>query len=238
MMLYPSRFFITALILALALVEGKKDVGILFKATSPWELMFGQTPYPRTLIRMALPNWSTGRLQQNFCPHQNIIELRGGGSSTKSTSNKKESLVKKASAEKSSTSSAAITEGWKNSLASGLASVCAKVLLQPFDTIKTVQQHSPETLSLLQAIQSVLNRPSGAGWKDLYAGVVVSALGSIPSISLYYGIYSYCKRVLFVWMLEARKNETTKSNNGYSDRTLKLLAVGMAAATGTYGNSQ
>ena len=40
-------------------------------------------------------------------------------------------------------SRAAVIEGLKNGLASGLATACAKLLLQPFDTLKTVQQVGP-----------------------------------------------------------------------------------------------
>ncbi|CAJ1961996.1 unnamed protein product [Cylindrotheca closterium] len=155
-----------------------------------------------------------------------VLNFRGGGVAGV----KLDSSTNKSS---SNSSSSAATEGWKNSIASGLASVCAKTLLQPFDTIKTVQQHSQRetTLTLMEAMQVVVQREGN--WKDLYAGLVVSALGSIPSISLYYGIYSYCKRVLFSWMLEAKQQK--KGNIGAargSNQALRLLAVAMAAAIG------
>lgn len=201
-----------------------------------------------SLFLITIPNWSSRQFDREILPlpHQDRIELRGGGGGSRTVFRggrvpPRQSTNNESS--KPSSSSTAITEGWKNSLASGLASVCAKTLLQPFDTIKTVQQHSEgeTTLSLLQAMQVVLTRPDGAGWKDLYAGLTVSALGSIPSISLYYGIYSYCKRTLFSWMLEAKiqnkqinSSSTTTTSFKADDQTLKLLAVGMAAAIGKY----
>lgn len=38
---------------------------------------------------------------------------------------------------------AALSDGLRNGCASGLAAACAKLLLQPFDTVKTVQQVGP-----------------------------------------------------------------------------------------------
>lgn len=67
--------------------------------------------------------------------------------------------------------------GIKNSIASGLAAGCSKLILAPFDTIKTLQQHSrsftsvagtagagaaaESSLTLLQAAKSIMNRPRG-----------------------------------------------------------------------------
>jgi hypothetical protein len=56
--------------------------------------------------------------------------------------------------------------GMKNSLASALAAGCSKLILAPFDTIKTLQQHSRSgvaggSLSLVQAAQAVMGRPRG-----------------------------------------------------------------------------
>ena len=40
------------------------------------------------------------------------------------------------------TKSSAAINGFKNSISSGLAAGCAKTLLAPFDTIKTIQQQA------------------------------------------------------------------------------------------------
>ena len=60
--------------------------------------------------------------------------------------------------------------GFKNSLASGLAAGCSKLILAPFDTIKTLQQSSLNSgtaagvsngLSMTGAVQAIMNRPRG-----------------------------------------------------------------------------
>jgi hypothetical protein len=72
-------------------------------------------------------------------------------------------------------------------LASALAAACSKLLLAPFDTIKTLQQHSVMTtsvgtvaaaaatttpLSLVQTAQSILSRPKGV--LELYVSSILS----------------------------------------------------------------
>ena len=60
---------------------------------------------------------------------------------------------------------AAWVSGFKNSLASGLAAGCSKLLLAPFDTIKTMQQAALVSggvpLSISKAAQEILKRPKG-----------------------------------------------------------------------------
>jgi hypothetical protein len=60
--------------------------------------------------------------------------------------------------------------GMKNSVASAMAAGCSKVMLAPFDTIKTIQQHSRSAagspLSMLGAAQVIMKRPKGV-W-ELY----------------------------------------------------------------------
>jgi hypothetical protein len=60
---------------------------------------------------------------------------------------------------------AAWISGVKNSLASALAAGCSKLLLAPFDTIKTLQQHSRSAgsapLSLIEAAHVIMKRPRG-----------------------------------------------------------------------------
>ena len=84
--------------------------------------------------------------------------------------------------------------GVKNGLASGLASIVAKVVLQPFDTIKTVQQSEMGGYvgPLTTAIKIVKNR----GILGLYSGLGITVLGSAPSIALYFGCYSSIKSKL------------------------------------------
>lgn len=97
---------------------------------------------------------------------------------------------------------AAWVSGVKNSLASALAAGCSKLILAPFDTIKTLQQHSRTSaaatpLSLVQATQAILQRPRGV--LELYAGIGVAVIGSMPSVGLYFGIYSFCKKTFREW---------------------------------------
>ena len=63
--------------------------------------------------------------------------------------------------------------GVKNSVASALAAGCSKLILAPFDTIKTLQQHSRTTtlaaaggsssssMTLLAAAKKIASRPKG-----------------------------------------------------------------------------
>ena len=62
------------------------------------------------------------------------------------------------------TKSSAISEGLKNTLASGLAAACSKTILAPFDTIKTVQQDvmGGTSLTFVQAVKTICGRSGGA----------------------------------------------------------------------------
>ncbi|GMI13160.1 hypothetical protein TrVE_jg121 [Triparma verrucosa] len=84
----------------------------------------------------------------------------------------------------------------KNGLASGMSAGCVKMCLAPFDTIKTLQQHSRSLdgslpLTLTGAAKELIKR-GGVG--ELYSGVAVTVLGSMPSVGLYFGVYHYCKK--------------------------------------------
>mmetsp|Transcript_7470 Transcript_7470/g.11166 ORF Transcript_7470/g.11166 Transcript_7470/m.11166 type:complete len:326 (+) Transcript_7470:77-1054(+) len=94
---------------------------------------------------------------------------------------------------KAKTNSDNILEGLKNGLSSGLASGFVKTLLQPFDTIKTVQQFSGQKLGLLDAGRVVVKR-SGLG--GLYSGLGITLVGSMPSVAIYFGMYQYSRRTL------------------------------------------
>eukprot|EP00533_Pseudo-nitzschia_delicatissima_P008805 CAMPEP_0116107276 /NCGR_PEP_ID=MMETSP0327-20121206/16138_1 /TAXON_ID=44447 /ORGANISM="Pseudo-nitzschia delicatissima, Strain B596" /LENGTH=363 /DNA_ID=CAMNT_0003600055 /DNA_START=215 /DNA_END=1306 /DNA_ORIENTATION=+ len=106
---------------------------------------------------------------------------------------------------------AAWVSGFKNSLASGLAAGCSKLLLAPFDTIKTMQQAALVSggtpLSLSNAVQEILKRPKG--FLEFYAGVGVAVVGSMPSVGLYFGIYSFCKKTFQQWDQECYEQRQT-----------------------------
>ena len=48
----------------------------------------------------------------------------------------------------------------------------------------------------------ITTRDGGAGFMELYAGLAASANGSMPSIGIYYGVYSYAKRVMIPHLQE------------------------------------
>ena len=72
-----------------------------------------------------------------------------------------------ANAKSSTKKESAVLSGLKNFVASGMAAACSKLILAPFDTIKTIQQHSRSAeagaaaLSLRQAAQLIMSRPKG-----------------------------------------------------------------------------
>jgi hypothetical protein len=73
-----------------------------------------------------------------------------------------------------SQSEAAWVSGMKNSLASVMAAASSKIILAPFDTIKTLQQYSRSSVSanpltLIEASQVLLKRPRGV--LELYVSV-------------------------------------------------------------------
>ena len=84
-----------------------------------------------------------------------------------------------------------IPDGVKNGIASGLAAAVVKTVLQPLDTIKTVQQAQKLGLNPIAAIRKVVKR-GGVG--ALWAGLGVTVLGSSPSVAIYFGAYSSCKK--------------------------------------------
>lgn len=69
--------------------------------------------------------------------------------------------------------------GLKNGCASGLATMCCKTALQPFDTLKTLQQASKAKVGLL-GTSSQLVRAHGIF--ALYRGLGVSLVGSVPAM--------------------------------------------------------
>jgi hypothetical protein len=69
--------------------------------------------------------------------------------------------------------------GLKNGLASGLAVVCSKSLLQPFDTLKTLQQASSASGGMAAAASKLV---STHGFLALYRGLGISLFGAVPSM--------------------------------------------------------
>lgn len=74
-----------------------------------------------------------------------------------------------------------LLDGLRNGCASGLATVCAKAMLQPFDTIKTLQQANTGKLpqGMLQTATTLVNE---RGAVSLYRGLGVALLGSVPAM--------------------------------------------------------
>lgn len=160
---------------------------------------------------------------------------RAGGQTTKSSSTTTAKLS--SSSKTNSSSSTALKHGLKNTLASGLAAACSKTILAPFDTIKTVQQHvqTESSISLYQATKIITSRPGGI--LNLYSGLVVSALGSMPSVGLYFGVYSYCKRMITPKLQKclggSSRDEGGDGNDAFcSDGLIKNFSIMCSAAIG------
>lgn len=85
-------------------------------------------------------------------------------------------------------------EGLRNGCASGLATACAKTVLQPFDSIKTVQQATTERLTVFAAASGLIARSGSLA--PLYAGLWVNIIGAVPSVFVYFAVYQYLKRSL------------------------------------------
>ncbi|KAL9184077.1 hypothetical protein ACHAXT_002163 [Thalassiosira profunda] len=152
--------------------------------------------------------------------------LRGGGRT-------KASLAATPVPATAKTSSTAVTEGLKNTVASGLAAACSKTILAPFDTIKTVQQHveGGTSLGLLEAGKRIASRPKG--FLNLYAGLGVAVVGSMPSVGLYFGVYSYCKKAIEPRSKACFGSERTDGKDAAcSDGALRTLTIACSAAIG------
>lgn len=167
------------------------------------------------------PSWSSRR--RVLVP---LEQIRGGGGEE----------------EKTRVSSSAAAEGLKNSIASGFAAACSKTLLAPFDTIKTVQQQviqqeaGGKALRFGEAVRLITSRPKG--FLELYAGLGVAAIGAIPSVGLYFGVYSYSKR-LITPRLQRLRVGTGEGNAGKGglasmipERVMSSIAIAASAAIG------
>jgi len=110
-----------------------------------------------------------------------------------------------------------LPDGVKNGMASGLAAAVVKIILQPIDTIKTVQQATKVGMGPIQAVSTVVKR---SGIQGLWSGVGITVLGSSPSVALYFGVYSSVKTHL------------TKLLPPDASQISRLLAVAVAASCG------
>lgn len=84
-----------------------------------------------------------------------------------------------------------LPDGFKNGVASGLAAAVVKTILQPFDTIKTVQQAKQALKIGPFAAGSQIIKERGIG--GLWSGIGITVIGSSPSVAVYFGVYSSCK---------------------------------------------
>ena len=67
------------------------------------------------------------------------------------------------------------------------------------------------------------------------AGLGVAVLGSMPSVGLYFGVYSYCKETLspfFVTNFGSGRNDDDNSQPFFSDSTLQTFSIALSAAIG------
>eukprot|EP01035_Chromulina_nebulosa_P018865 gene18865-24650_t len=86
-----------------------------------------------------------------------------------------------------------LSDGVKSGLASGLSAALVKAILQPFDTIKTVQQAERFRQNAWNTGVSVVRARGICG---LWSGIGITVLGSSPSVAVYFGLYSAIKSKL------------------------------------------
>ena len=93
------------------------------------------------------------------------IDRRGGAASAALSASSTTRTKSSTSTTTATAPTSATMDGLKSSLASALAAGCSKTLLAPFDTLKTIQQHSRAasgtSLTFWQAVQLVMERPNG-----------------------------------------------------------------------------
>ena len=96
-----------------------------------------------------------------------------------------------------------LPEGLKNGLASGLSTIIAKSILQPFDTMKTLQQTSLSNLSPIQAVANIIKT---RGILSLWSGTGITIIGSAPATSFYFALYSTTKSNLIKYIFKSPDN--------------------------------
>ena len=109
----------------------------------------------------------------------------------------------------------AISESALSGLASGLATTVGKSLLQPFDTIKTVQQTN-SSATFGETARALVRE---GGPLALYRGLPFSLPFAVPSMAVYFAVYSAAKRALL---------------EGAPSAVPRLLLVAVAAALGNF----
>ena len=83
-----------------------------------------------------------------------------------------------------------IPKSLKDGLASMLATAVVKVVLQPFDTVKTVQQMNSFQSGILATASQIVHR---RGLLGLWAGAGITVFGSMPSVAVYFSTFNNCK---------------------------------------------
>ena len=166
-----------------------------------------------TIISIPVADAKTPQYFRPRRPTFEMLTIRGGGEHDNNHHHQQQQQQQQSPFAPTSTrgGEAAWQSGVKNSLASALAAASSKLLLAPLDTIKTLQQHQRVTgqgsLTLLGAARQILSRPKG--FLELYAGIGVAMVGSMPSVGLYFGIYSFCKKTFNKWDPNASEGRKT-----------------------------
>jgi hypothetical protein len=85
---------------------------------------------------------------------------------------------------------------------------------------------------MIEACRRVASRPGGAA--NLYSGLAVSAMGSMPSVGLYFGVYSYCRRTIGPRLASRLGGERRRGGGLLSDAAIKNLSIACSAAIGEF----
>lgn len=83
-----------------------------------------------------------------------------------------------------------IPAGAKNGLASAMASAMVKVTMQPFDTVKTIQQMDNRNLGIFKTTATFVKQ---RGIAALWSGTGLAVVGSAPAIATYFAIFNAAK---------------------------------------------
>lgn len=86
-----------------------------------------------------------------------------------------------------------LNDGMKNGIASAIATILSKLIVQPFDTIKTIQQVQKVKVNMFETGRDLIAQ---RGVRALWSGSMVSAFGAVPAVALYYSLYSTSRKHL------------------------------------------
>jgi len=81
---------------------------------------------------------------------------------------------------------------------------------------------------MVEAVRLICSRPQGI--LELYAGLGIAVIGAMPSVALYFGVYSYSKRVLGNFLEETYGGEEEMGQRNY--RLIRSLNIMTSAAIG------